>query len=214
MKRMIRLNSRKKAMSLAVALIVLLVAGMIVGVSVYIVGNMMETTKMKTDNERRLNAAIAGVEFGKQQIVDSVLAGSLPKKAGGFSVTSADIAADPVNFSALVAHRGVTPFIFDETDFDAGDSSMKVAIYVYDLVYKTEGSIAFSKGFPPRMWDTLFSFGGEAYEDYLIWNPLSGGDDPLGSPLHSKLGYYLVRSSSSTPDGLSTTVEQSVVVQK
>ena len=208
-------KKKKQGMALAVSLIVLLVAGMMVGVSMYLVQNMMETTTMKTDNERRLNAAVAGLEFGKQQIIDTVLAGTLPKRTGGLTVSSGDIAADPVNFSALVAYSGATPFTFDEADFDAGDPSMEVDIYVYDLVYQTGSGIAFSPGLPPQMWSSLFSTGGAQAEDYLYMAPELGvNDNKGGTPFYEILGYYLVRSTSTTPDGLSATVEQSVVIQR
>jgi len=200
-------------MALALSLITLLVAGMIVGVSMYIVENLKETSTMKSDNERRLNVALAGLEFGKQKIIDSVLAGVLPKRSGGDSVSSADIAADTEHFQTLVAYRGANALIFDEGDFDTGDSSVKVDVYVYDLVYNAGNDIAFTPGLPPRMWDALWR--GGTLNEYLVANPEEGvGPVTGGDPLNKKLGYYLVRSTASTPDGISITVEQSVVVQR
>ncbi len=49
-------------MALPLTLIVLLVAGALVALSFYFIENMMTTTQMKTDDELRLNAALAGVE--------------------------------------------------------------------------------------------------------------------------------------------------------
>ena len=221
MKSQLRLYFKKKkhAMALALSLIVLLVAGMLVGVSMYIVQNMVETTKMKTENERRLNTALAGLEFGKQQIVDSVLSGFLPTRSGGLHVSASDLAADSVHFSTLVAHSETnTPFIFDETDIALGDAEMKVSVYVYDLAYTNDNDsvLTFSPGLPPSMWKALFSSGiMNNAGDYDAVNPTDDGlRTDYGGLFYDILRYYLVRSTATSPDGLSITVEQSVVVQK
>ncbi len=59
---MMKIPGRKAGMALPLTLIVLLVAGALVALSFYFIENMMTTTQMKTDDELRLNAALAGVE--------------------------------------------------------------------------------------------------------------------------------------------------------
>lgn len=73
MKKMLYFGEKKRiGMALPLTLIVLVVAGAMVAVSMYFIENMMSTTKMKTDNEFRLNAALAGIEKGKQWILEEI----------------------------------------------------------------------------------------------------------------------------------------------
>ena len=53
------------AMALPLSLIVLLVAGVMVSVSLYFIQNMATVSRMKTEDEILLNAALDGVERGK-----------------------------------------------------------------------------------------------------------------------------------------------------
>lgn len=226
MKRRIVLLIRRKGLALPLALIVLLVAGMIVAVSMYIVENMANTARMHVDDQRRLNAALAGAEFAKQRILDSVLAGGpLPssRQTSSLIVTLADVEEDRETFSAFIARRGVSEFRFDETDVAFDDPSISFAVFVYDLRYEPGENLLFSRGFPPRMrWEPSVSGGGGgggAGGTSLVQNPSYGssnrGVSPVGqSSANQEIGYYLVRSTASTADGLSTTVEQSVVVRR
>lgn len=210
-------TERKRAMALPISLIVLLVAGMLVGVSMYVVENLVGTTLMKTENERRLNAALAGLEYGKQRIVDSVLVDTvLPRRGGGFSVASSDITSDTTNFSTLVAlGKNNAQFIFDTDEFDVGDPSISVLVYVYDLMYEPEPGIIFSKHFPPRM---RYSGSGTVGDGQTVKDG-SGDETSLGNfyadpdQIESDLGYYLVRSTASS-GGITTTLEQSVIMQR
>lgn len=203
-------------MALPISLIVLLVAGMLVGVSMYVVENLVGTTLMKTENERRLNAALAGLEYGKQRIVDSVLVDAvLPRRGGGLSVASSDIRSDTTNFSTLVAlGKNNAQFIFDTDEFDVGDPSISVLVYVYDLMYEPEPGIIFSKHFPPRM-----RYSGGPVGDGQTVKDGRDGETSLGNffadpdQIESDLGYYLVRSTASS-GGISTTLEQSVIMQR
>lgn len=205
-------------MALPISLIVLLVAGMLVGVSMYVVENLVGTTLMKTENERRLNAALAGLEYGKQRIVDSVLVDAvLPRRGAGVVVASSDIASDTTNFSTLVAlGKNKAQFIFDTDDFDVGDSSTSVLVYVYDLIYEPEPGILFSKHFPPRIrYDFSLSFAqGHSLTQRQSYLSSNRGLFPMGQDeLEGDLGYYLVRSTA-TSGGISTTLEQSVIMQR
>ena len=67
-------------MALPLTLIVLLVAGSMVGVSLFIIENMTTTTKMQTDDELRMNAALAGIEQGKRWVITQVSGGYIPRR--------------------------------------------------------------------------------------------------------------------------------------
>lgn len=209
-------------MVLPFALLVLLVAGGIVAMSMVLVENLMNTTRMKTDDELRLNAAVSGAEFGKQRIINSVLLdGFLPTRNTETTspvVTSADIAMDDTHFTSLVA-RGKTgaQFIFNTEDVNVGDPTMKVTIYVYDLGYEPGTGIVFSKGFPPRM-RYIFPVDdseGATFIQAQSYGNSNRGISPLGQDgMEAVLRYYLVSSTAVTSDDISVTVEQSVVVKK
>ena len=115
----VRYAWKKKGMALPLALVVLLTAGALVAVSIYLVENMVNVNRMKNDDELRMNAALSGIETGKDWIFNVI---NGPKDARrrphyGQTLVSPDI-------SELVVH-----------EFDYTTEGIKVEGTVYDVLF-------------------------------------------------------------------------------
>lgn len=203
-------SRRKRGMALPITLIVLLVAGAMVAISLYLIENMAITTKMKTDDELRLNAATAGIEIGKQWVVNSILDDRhIPRRQSSDDVTSSDIIPGDTKFEYLFAvDKNSNPLNENHTI-----ENVPVTVFVYDLTYTVRGTdVEFLAGIPPRMYEDPSESAGEgssivARQGYLSSNRGSGGSE--GGTTYVENGFYLVRSTA-TLNGISKTVEQAV----
>ena len=63
---------KSRAMALPLALVALLVAGLLVGVSIYLVENMVSVNRAKIEDELRMNAANSGIEIGKKWVFQRI----------------------------------------------------------------------------------------------------------------------------------------------
>ena len=63
---------KKQALALPMALIILLIAGALVAVSIYLIENMVTVNRMKNDDELRMNAALSGIEMGKSWVFNAI----------------------------------------------------------------------------------------------------------------------------------------------
>lgn len=209
-------SKRKKGMALPLTLIVLLVAGAMVAVSLFLIENMATTTKMKTDDELRLNAAIAGVERGKQWVVGHVLDGKIPRRKdsdGDSLVSSADVSnpksTQPFGYliSFVESDEGYLTFTEDNVD---------VKVWIYDLAYEPASDFSFVQNLPPQMrdfWQSDFLNGMSAVQTQSYASSNRGGAAGGGGTLEAEFGAFLIRSRSSL-NGIEKVVEQSVVMRK
>jgi len=202
----------RTGMALPMTLVIMLVAGAMVAVSMYFVENMMVTTKMKTDDELRMNAVQAGVEIGKELIVKSIVNENFIPRRENFDelVTSDDIDNADSNFTFLVA-RDKSNALLRRTGIMIDNVSVNV--HVYDLAYETASGTVFVPGMPPRMrdiWDPSEQEGESAIQgqSYASSNR-GGGSGPGGGTSEFENGFYLVRSTASL-NNISKTVEQAV----
>ena len=207
---------RREGMALALTLVVLLVAGAMVGTSMYFVENMMSTTKMKTDDELRMNAAIAGIEVGKQWIIQRVDDHDTPERKdedGDSLLTSADIAAAPSTppFAYLLAYDGDD----NPGSFSFTHEGAQVQVHVYDLAYEPGSGIAYEAGMPPRMryiWTSSALEGSSIVQTQSYASSNRGGAAGGAGTAQGEFGSFLIRSTA-TMNGIEKTVEQSVIIR-
>jgi hypothetical protein len=198
-KSMLKAPGKKAGMALPITLIVLLVAGALVALSFYFIENMMTTTKMKADDELRLNAALAGVERGKQWLLSRVDAGELP----ALTTTSGDIAAVTApGFPELLVQNPVS--------FDLDGVSVEVRIF--DLSYEFTSALDFVPGIPPRIFQTKEGGSIKSSQSYASSNAAEG-DTGAADPDSSMLGSYLIRSEA-TLNELTKRVEQGILMAR
>lgn len=187
-------RSKRKGAALALSLVVLLVGGVLVAVSLYITENMMATTRMKTEDELRLNAALAGAEKGKKWLMDEMAAGNTPSRPA-----SGDIAAFSPGYPELL----VTPPI----TFTQGDTEVEVRIF--DLYYTYTNALKFEAGMPPRILQVQKPDSLRERPSYDSSNAAEGTPGAATPGDSSSSGTYLVRSDA-TLSGLTKRVEQAI----
>ena len=189
---------RRSAMALPLALIVLLVAGVMVSVSLYFIQNMATVSRMKTEDEILLNAALDGVDRGKTWIFSEVDSGRMPTyttQAGSGDLGSVTA---PYFSELLVA----TPLSYDL-------DGVGVVVRIYDLAYAFTDTLSFEPGIPPRIYRTQE---GMSLRNSNLPDAGPGvGNTGSSAPDSSKLGSYLIRSES-TRDSLTKSVEQAILV--
>ncbi len=207
----------KRGMALPAALIVLLVAGMLVGLSLYLVENMSTVIRMKTDDELRMNAALAGLEEGKLWILKNYnVDNHLPKRKNNDKlVTSSDMAgaqtSDP-EFDFLVA-RNTSDIKGIVSGFVEGASYRSV---VYDLTYLVGAGVDFTAEMPMNMKEprNLAAFeGSSAFQGQSYWSMNRGGGGASPGSVASEYGFYLIRSTS-TMNGIEKVIEQGVQMRE
>lgn len=183
-------------MALPLTLIVLLVAGALVGVSLYLIENMKTTTEMKIHDEARLNAALAGVERGKQWLLAEVDAeNELPALVEGKDI-------DPPDYEGLLVTE---PIEYEE-------SNSKVIVRIYDVTYDIKESMVFKPGIPPRIYQVVEGGSLKASQSYASSNAAEGNTG-AGSPDSSRLGCYVIRSDVEM-NGIKKRVEQAVLLRR
>ena len=198
-KSMMKIPGRKAGMALPLTLIVLLVAGALVALSFYFIENMMTTTQMKTDDELRLNAALAGVERGKQWLLSRVDAGELP----ALTTTSGDIAAVTAPYFPELSVRDLITFTLD---------GITVEVRIFDLSYEYTSSLRFVPGIPPRIFQTQEGGSIKSSQSYASSNAAEG-DTGAADPDSALLGSYLIRSEATLND-LTKRVEQGILMAR
>ena len=140
-----RKENKRQGMALPLTLIVLLVARAMVAVAFVFIENMMSTTKMKSDDEFRLNAAIAGLERGKTWLYDRIVSDDIPSLVAAGAINAVTASDDYKEL--LVSSGGAVPN--PTLSFTLGDADVKVRIY--DLAYDFGETLTFEPGIPPRM---------------------------------------------------------------
>jgi len=195
-------EKKRIGMALPLTLIVLVVAGAMVAVSMYFIENMMSTTKMKTDNEFRLNAALAGIEKGKQWILEEIDKPESTSALKPSPVISIDVVGDldDLKLHSISGTVGNIPFTTD----------------IYFLLYTAKSDIEFQKGMPPMVslsfsidWENSSQVQRQSYDASN-----RGGGSPEGFFTDSGVyRAYLIRSTSEM-NGISKTVDQAVYMKK
>lgn len=184
-------------MALGLTLVVLLVVGGLIPVSMLVVENLMSTTDARRDDGLRMNAALSGVERGKEWLLREVRAGRVPSLTG-----TEPLGPLSPDFSELLVDVPQT--------FDAGDASVTVSIY--DLTYGDSEDIVYAQGIPPRIYIAAFEGedlrAGSPYSDTNV----SGGNPGAGVPGEGRIRTYLVRSRASL-GGVSKQVEQAILIR-
>lgn len=204
MKKMSICDFRRKGMSLALVLVVLLVAGAMVAVSMYFIENMISTTQMKLDNELRMNAAIAGLEKGKQWILDEIKKEEASELKPS-PVISIDVTGD---FDDLIIKS------FSDT---VGDIPVETDIFF--LLYTASDDVEFVKGMPPMV--SISSTSGEGSgstsevqrQSYDASNRGGGSPEGFGEDSSPIYRAYLIRSSAEM-NGIRKTLEQAVYMKQ
>lgn len=193
-------DMKRKGMSLALTLLVLLVAGAMVAVSMYFIENMMMTTQMNLDSELRMNAAIAGVEKGKQWILAEIAANKGAPKL------------DDPKIKASEVTETFDRFILKSEDLTTPEG-VSLSVNVFDLVYDVGSEdIVFEPRMPPQI---LKVFSDDIAESSLIQRQSyeasnRGGGSPEGLGLFTGVYHaYLIRSRAVL-NGISKTIDQSV----
>jgi hypothetical protein len=204
LKKMSICDFRRKGMSLALVLVVLLVAGAMVAVSMYFIENMISTTQMKLDNELRMNAAIAGLEKGKQWILDEIKKEEASELKPS-PVISIDVTGD---FDDLIIKS------FSDT---VGDIPVETDIFF--LLYTASDDVEFVKGMPPMV--SISSTSGEGSgstsevqrQSYDASNRGGGSPEGFGEDSSPIYRAYLIRSSAEM-NGIRKTLEQAVYMKQ
>ena len=203
---------RRRAMALPLSLVMLLVAGMLVGLALYIVENMTAVIGMKSDDELRMNAALAGIEEGKRWISDSIESGFIPRREKyGQLVTSADmVGAESTNppFEFLVARdrnndKGVRPGAVEGVAFES---------VIYDLTYDVATGVTFAAEMPlnmkiPPNFEDLEGGSLIQTQSYASSNRGLGSGGVFDST--GEYGFYVIRSKSRL-NGIEKVIEQGV----
>lgn len=105
-------NIRRKGMALPLSLVMLLVAGILVGVSMYIVENMVSVSMMKSRDELLMNGALAGIEHGKIWLTESVRStGGVPPRRGYAALSQSDLSRRVIQ--PLLARKGTEQALLD-----------------------------------------------------------------------------------------------------
>ena len=205
-----RKEKKRPGMALPLTLIVLLVAGAMVAVAFVFIENMMSTTKMKSDDEFRLNAAIAGLERGKTWLYDRIVSDDIPSLVAAGAINAVTASEDYKEL--LVFSGGAVPN--PTLSFTLGDADVKVRIY--DLAYDFGETLTFEPGIPPRMYRAREGGSLKAGSSYASSNAAEGNPGS-GSPESKILKAFLLRSEVTTKtngkDEMSKTVEQAIFVQ-
>lgn len=206
MKKMVYFGTKKRiGMALPLALVVLVVAGAMVAVSMYFIENMMSTTQMKLDNELRLNAALAGVEKGKQWILEEIDKPSGTSLLKPSPVISIDVTGD---FDDLKL-KSISDTV--------GDISIETDIFF--LLFSASEDVEFVKGMPPMVSISSTSGDGSALtsevqrQSYDASNRGGGSPEGFGEDSSPIYRAYLIRSSAEM-NGIRKTVEQAVYMKK
>lgn len=199
-------------MALPLSLVMLLVAGMLVGLALYIVENMTAVIGMKSDDELRMNAALAGIEEGKRWISDSIESGFIPRREKyGQLVTSADmVGAESTNppFEFLVARdrnndKGVRPGAVEGVAFES---------VIYDLTYDVATGVTFAAEMPlnmkiPPNFEDLEGGSLIQTQSYASSNRGLGSGGVFDST--GEYGFYVIRSTARL-NGIEKVIEQGV----
>ena len=205
-----RKEKKRPGMALPLTLIVLLVAGAMVAVAFVFIENMMSTTKMKSDDEFRLNAAIAGLERGKTWLYDRIVSDDIPSLVAAGAINAVTASEDYKEL--LVFSGGAVPN--PTLSFSLGEADVKVRIY--DLAYDYGETLTFEQGIPPRMYRAREGGSLKAGQSYASSNAAEGNPGS-GSPESKILKAFLIRSEVTTKtngtDEMSKTVEQAIFVQ-
>lgn len=192
-------------MALALSLIVLLVAGAMVAVSLYFIENMATTTRMKNDSELRMNAALAGLEDGKQWILDEISAGRTPK------LSSADI-------EAVKTIDDVDDLVdkLRQKSLSFTNQGIAGTVEIFDLVYEPSTDLKFGQGIPPRIsvffssiWEESSLVQRQSYDS----SNRGGGTAEDFATLSARYRAYLIRSSVRFKE-IDQTVEQAVLMKR
>jgi len=201
-------SPKQKGMALPLTLVVLLVAGAIVAVSMYIIENMMMTTKMKTDGEILINAAISGLEKGKQWILEEIDDDRAPR------LTSDDIE----NIRDLTSVDDIEDFLamLKVHEEQSTIENVNVTLKIFDLDYPLSGDIDFLPGMPPLI---SLAFSVQMGQSSLVQRQSydetnrGGGSPGTAFTINGEYRAYLIRSHAVLRD-ISKTVEQAVVMKK
>lgn len=199
-------------MALPLSLVMLLVAGMLVGLALYIVENMTAVIGMKSDDELRMNAALAGIEEGKRWISDSIESGFIPRREKyGQLVTSADmLGAESTSppFEFLVARdrnndKGVRPGAVEGVAFES---------VIYDLTYDVATGVTFAAEMPlnmkiPPNFEDLEGGSLIQTQSYASSNRGLGSGGVFDST--GEYGFYVIRSTARL-NGIEKVIEQGV----
>jgi len=188
-------------MSLALVLVVLLVAGAMVAVSMYFIENMISTTQMKLDNELRMNAAIAGLEKGKQWILDEIKKEEA-SELKPLPVVSIDVTGD---FDDLKLKS------FSDT---VGDIPVETDIFF--LLYTASEGVEFRKGMPPMV--SILDPNADSESSQAQRQSYDASNRGGGSPEDAFSGgalyqAYLIRSTAEI-NGIEKTVEQAIYLKE
>lgn len=120
-------NIRRNGVALPLSLVMLLVAGILVGVSMYIVENMVSVSMMKSRDELLMNAALAGIERGKIWLTESVrTTGGVPPRRGYADLSQSDLSSRIIQ--PLLARNGI-----DEALLDDEIDGVRYQFAVYDV---------------------------------------------------------------------------------
>ncbi len=199
-------------MALPLSLVMLLVSGMLVGLALYIVENMTAVIGMKSDDELRMNAALAGIEEGKRWISDSIESGFIPRREKyGQLVTSADmLGAESTSppFEFLVARdrnndKGVRPGAVEGVAFES---------VIYDLTYDVATGVTFAAEMPlnmkiPPNFEDLEGGSLIQTQSYASSNRGLGSGGIFDST--GEYGFYVIRSTARL-NGIEKVIEQGV----
>lgn len=205
MKNIHSIDKKRTGMALVLSLIVLLAAGVMVAVSLYFIENMATTTRMKTDSELRMNAALAGLEEGKQWILDEISAGRTPK------LSSADI-------EVVKTIDDVDDLVDKLCQKSLSFTNQGIAgtVEIFDLVYEPSSDLKFSQGIPPRIsvsfssiWEESSQVQRQSYDS----SNRGGGTTEDFATLSARYRAYLIRSSVRYKE-IDQTVEQAVLMKR
>jgi len=203
LKKMLYFGEKKRiGMALPLTLVVLVVAGAMVAVSMYFIENMMSTTQMKLDNEMLMNAALAGVEKGKQWVLEEIAKPAATSELKPSPVISIDVTGD---FDDLKLKS------FSDT---VGDIPVETDIFF--LLYTASEDVEFRKGMPPMV--SILDPNADSESSQAQRQSYDASNRGGGSPEDAFSGgalyqAYLIRSTAEI-NGIEKTVEQAIYLKE
>jgi len=207
------MREKRRAIALPLVLVIVLVGGALVAAAFYITENYYSSSKQAVTSARLYNAAVSGIEEGKGWIYKNIKLGHIPRwtdKDGDGMLSAADKPTGAKYiYEALIAKVSST----DEGVFDiTTEDGISLHVVVYDLAYEPHPDLTddYEKGFPPRIRPQLEEGTSVVRPSYAVAGR-GRGSTGEGAP-GSDIGVYLIRSTASYKDRMST-AEQAVAMR-
>jgi len=200
--------------TLPMVLIVLILGSVLIYVTYGMVTNLFTTSSNVVEDLELYNAALDGVERGKNWILNArTTYGRLPRwEASDPSgeLSPSDLSGTGEDWYSILI---VQDLANNPGNMAYSKGSIQVNVNIYDMNYVPSGVVSgdYQPGFPPKM---LFSAGEAAMSQHMGSSYASSnrGEGSVGEDSGVTLGYYLIRSRATFEDQ-EQEIEQAVMIR-